>query len=335
MERKDFLKKGVGFLGLAVAAPSLLRARENSPEAAEALVCSVTNSETAGPFPTITPASLVRSNIVVDRTGVAFTVNINIMNINGNCGALEGAIVDIWHCDKDGNYSEYGGTGMQPTNYTAYHFLRGRQTTDANGLVSFTSIFPGWYTGRATHIHVHIYNSAGTSLLVTQIAFPEGTTSAVALVNASTANGYTKGMTGYTYNASDNVFSDGVTNEMSTITGSIAAGYVLNHTIYVAGPTLGINEASQQAFGLGQNYPNPVKTSTIIPLTLKSDSTVSVQLFDLTGRLISTPINKTLSAGANELGIDRSGLSAGYYIYKVKVVNDLGTFEQSRKMLVE
>ena len=73
------------------------------------------------------------------------------------------------------------------------------------------------------------------SLLVTQIAFPEGSSSAVVLVNASTANGYSKGMSGYTYNASDNVFSDGVTNEMSTITGSIAAGFVLEHTINVAG----------------------------------------------------------------------------------------------------
>lgn len=332
MERKNFLKNSIGFLGLAVAAPSLLRAKETT---AEALVCSVTNSETAGPFPTITPASYVRTNMVSDRTGVGFTININIMNINGNCTALQGAIVDIWHCDKDGNYSQYGGTGMQPTNYTAYNFLRGRQTTDANGLVSFTSIFPGWYTGRATHIHVHVYNAAGTSLLVTQIAFPEGSNSAVVLVNASIANGYTKGMTGYTYNASDNVFSDGVTNEMSTVTGSIAAGYVLNHTIYVAGPTLGINESSQQSFGLGQNYPNPVKTTTSIPLTLYADSKVTVQLFDLTGRLVATPINKNLSAGANELTIDGNDLSGGYYIYKVKVVNDLGTFEQSKKMLVD
>jgi hypothetical protein len=82
---------------------------------------------------------------------------------------------------------------------------------------------------------VHIYNSAGTSLLVTQIAFPEGSSSAVALVNASTANGYTKGLTGYTNNASDNVFSDSVTNELATITGSVATGFVLEHTINVAG----------------------------------------------------------------------------------------------------
>lgn len=199
--------------------------------------CTVSPSETAGPFPTITPSSLVRSDIRGDRTGVGFTINITIKNKNNNCAALANAIVDIWHCDKDGYYSEYGGTSMQTIDFTSVHFLRGRQTTDSNGLVSFTSIFPGWYQSRATHIHIHIYNAAGTSLLVTQIAFPEGSASAVATVNGSdgVTYGYTKGMTGYTYNASDNVFSDDSGGaELATVTGSLSAGYVLTHTIYVA-----------------------------------------------------------------------------------------------------
>lgn len=171
----------------------------------------------------------------MDRTGVGFTMKITVKNTNASCAVLKDAIVDIWHCDKDGYYSEYGGTSMQSVNYTTVHFLRGRQTTDANGLVTFTSIFPGWYSGRATHIHVHIYNASGTSLLVTQIAFPEGASSAVVLVNAATAKGYTKGMSGYTYNASDNVFSDSVANELAAVTGSVSEGFVLTHTINVAG----------------------------------------------------------------------------------------------------
>ena len=332
MERKDFIKNSFGFLSLALAAPSLMSAKE---EAESALSCSSTNSETAGPFPTISPASLIRSNMVGDRTGVALTINITINNINANCAALEGALVDIWHCDKDGYYSQYGGTGMQTVNYTNNTFLRGRQITDANGLVSFTSIFPGWYTSRATHIHVHIYNASGTSLLVTQIAFPEGTNSAVVQVNAATAYGYTKGMSGYTYNATDNVFSDGVTNEMSTITGSVANGFVLNHTIFVAGPTLNVQDNEQAAFGLGQNYPNPIKTSTNIPLSLADDSLVTLQLFDISGRLVATPISQNLPYGENILVLDRNGLSSGCYIYKVSVKNENGIFEQSKKMLFE
>ncbi|ROI03045.1 intradiol ring-cleavage dioxygenase [Chryseobacterium sp. G0240] len=241
MNRKGFLKS-LGLAGVtAIAAPLLIHCGndddiEGSSSGTAAgsgsgsTGCSVTNTETEGPFPTKSPSSLVQSNIVSDRTGVPFTITITVQNVNAACATLQGALVDIWHCDKDGNYSEYGGTGMQPANYTNVHFLRGRQTTDVNGQVNFTSIFPGWYNGRATHIHVHIYNAAGQSLLVTQIAFPEGSDSAVVQVAAST--GY-KGMTGYTYNANDNVFSDGTSNEMSSISGSVSGGFALTHTIKV------------------------------------------------------------------------------------------------------
>ncbi|GEP51541.1 hypothetical protein FNO01nite_22130 [Flavobacterium noncentrifugens] len=338
MERKDFIKNGLGFLGMAVAAPTLLRKHLPASNATEnTAACGNTNSETAGPFPTHTPSSLISSNIISDRPGIPFAINLTINNTNAGCAAYEGAIVDIWHCDKDGNYSEYGGTGIQPTNYTTVHFLRGRQTANTNGLVRFTSIFPGWYTGRATHIHVHVYNAAGTSLLVTQIAFPEGTNSAVNLVNASTANGYTKGMTGYTYNASDNVFSDGVTNELSSISGSVADGFTLNHTIFAAGPTLAINDATAVLSQLGQNYPNPFHDKTTIPLQLLLASKVTLQIYDLNGRIIGKPIENRFSSGNQSIVLEKSALnlSSGYYIYKVKVENADGIFEQNKKMLVD
>jgi len=337
MERKDFIKNGLGFLGMAVAAPALLRKPAFASKTDNALLCGSTNSETAGPFPTHTPSSLVNSNIVSGRTGIPLSINITVNNTTANCAAYEGAIVDIWHCDKDGNYSEYGGSGMQQTNYTTVHFLRGRQTTNANGLVSFTSIFPGWYNGRATHIHVHVYNASGTSLLVTQIAFPEGTSSAVNLVNASTANGYTKGMSGYTYNASDNVFSDGVTNELSSITGSVSEGFALSHTIFAAGPVLAINDATAVLSQMGQNYPNPFADKTTIPLQLSLASKVSLQIFDLNGRTIGNPISNHFSSGSHSIILEKAALnlSAGYYIYKIKVENADGIFEQNKKMLVK
>lgn len=197
--------------------------------------CEITNAETAGPFPTKDPSSLERLDIRGDRTGILLDVEMIILNKGNDCLPLEGAIVDIWHCDKDGYYSEYGGTNMQRNDYSAVHFLRGRQVSDENGVVKYKTIFPGWYQGRATHIHVHIYNSSGKSLLVTQVAFPEGDNSAVALVNASSENGYTKGLNGYTYNSRDNVFSDGVANELAVLSGSINEGYGLTHSIVVNG----------------------------------------------------------------------------------------------------
>lgn len=192
--------------------------------------CSIAPTETEGPFPTKVPTSYVRSDITDGKTGYKLTAKITIGNLNNSCAGLAGAIVDIWHCDAEGNYSEYGGTSLQSTNYQSVHFLRGRQTTDANGLVTFTSIFPGWYSGRATHIHVHVYNAAGTSLKVTQIAFPEGAGTGVALVN-----GYSKGMNGYTYNNADNIFSDDKTGlEIAAVNGSLTPGFDLTFKLNVS-----------------------------------------------------------------------------------------------------
>lgn len=339
MERKDFLKGSVGFLGMAMLAPNLLRSSKLNASGnaqQDAASCTVTNSETAGPFPTITPASLVQTNIVGDRTGVAFTINITVKNVNNNCDPLSNAVVDIWHCDKDGYYSEYGGTSMQTVDYTAYHFLRGRQTTDANGLVSFTSIFPGWYTSRATHIHVHIYDSLGNSLLITQIAFPEGTGSAVELVNAATAYGYTQGMSGYTYNATDNVFSDGVSTEMSTISGSVSGGYTLTHEIYVsASATAGLADVDAMSqFQVGQNYPNPFDEQTTIPLILNRVSDVKIVVMDISGRALGGFEYKNLNAGSQNISLDLASmnLAPGLYVYRVEVTNKTGTYSQSKVM---
>lgn len=234
MKRKRFLKSLVTGV---VAVPGILLAckQEDVTPSGDTTVtdpgdagstsgdCTIAPTETEGPFPTKSPASFERSDIRDGREGYKMITNITIGNSNNNCAGLENAIVDIWHCDAQGNYSEYGGTGMQSTNYQSVHFLRGRQTTDENGLVSFTTIFPGWYNGRSTHIHVHIYDSSGNSLKVTQIAFPEGEGTAVAIVD-----GYEKGMSGYTYNSEDNVFgnnSDGV--QIATVSGDTTNGFEL------------------------------------------------------------------------------------------------------------
>lgn len=244
MKREDFIKRGLGSLGLFAVIPALSSCTKDEVVADTTTTgttissdptvtpssCSVTNSETEGPFPTKSPASYATTNIVSDRTGTPLTIKVYIRNVNASCAVIKGAIVDIWHCDAAGNYSQYGGTQMQSTNYTSVNFLRGRQTTDTNGMAAWTSIYPGWYSSRAPHIHVHVYNSSGTSLLVTQIAFPEDVSKVVYAQGVYASKGQAD-----TTNARDNVFGDGVTNEMSTVTGSVSAGYVLTHTIYVKG----------------------------------------------------------------------------------------------------
>ncbi len=237
MDRKEFLKRGFSALGYVAIIP-MMGCSDTAVDPTDTEnttgtntgTCSVTPSETEGPFPTKVPGNYVLNDITSDRSGNKLTVKITIQNKNNSCAALADALVDIWHCDAAGNYSEYGGSGMQATNYQSVHFLRGRQATDANGLAAFTSIYPGWYSGRAPHIHVHVYNASGKSLLVTQIAFPEATSALVYAQGVYKTHGQAD-----TKNANDNVFSDGVSAELATVTGSVSSSFELTHTIVVNG----------------------------------------------------------------------------------------------------
>lgn len=240
MNRSEFLKKGFGSLvGMTAIVPILNACKSSSIEPAidpvtgtatgstngsSASDCKITPTETAGPFPTKVPANFVLKDIRSDRTGVQMTMNISIKNGSNSCNALAGALVDVWHCDKDGNYSEYGSFG-------SVNFLRGRQITDASGNVGFTTVFPGWYSGRAPHIHVHIFSATGKSLLITQIAFPK---TICDVVYGTATNFYTRGLQDTT-NERDGIFSDGFTTQIPTLNGNIKDGYTLTHTIVVAG----------------------------------------------------------------------------------------------------
>src|SRR5205823_10382354 len=83
------------------------------------------------------------------------TVTFNIFSVGSSCAPLSGAYVDIWHADASGNYSDVGNTSGQK-------WLRGYQITDSNGTVKFTTIYPGWYMGRAVHIHFKVRTYSGT-----------------------------------------------------------------------------------------------------------------------------------------------------------------------------
>lgn len=233
MDRKKFIRNGIlGIASLATASKlleSCSKSDNDDNETADGN-CTVSPAETKGPFPIKTPSQLVLENIKSDRVGVALLINLIIENKKNDCAPLEGVLVDVWHCDKDGNYSEYGGTSMQQTDYTSVHFLRGRQTTDAKGAVSFLSIYPGWYQGRAPHVHVEVLSSSGTSLLVTQIAFPETISSEVYSSTNYAAHGQAD-----TKNTSDNVFADSLSNELATLTGNLTDGFTLSKTITVNG----------------------------------------------------------------------------------------------------
>jgi protocatechuate 3,4-dioxygenase beta subunit len=230
MDRKNFIKKGLVGMTTIVGLPTIIAANSKDDGASpnpNTGDCELAPRETKGPFPIKTPADLVRENIISDRSGVALLITLTIVDQNNNCSPLEGVFVDVWHCDAEGNYSEYGGIPMQATNYKNKDFLRGRQSANSNGQVSFISIFPGWYRGRAPHIHVEVLDANEKSIRATQIAFPK---SVCDIVYAT--SGY-KG-TADTLNARDNVFSDSLNGNMAdSIAGNTTDGYTLLKTIVV------------------------------------------------------------------------------------------------------
>ena len=144
--------------------PTTTATTSTTPTAGAA--CVVTPSETAGPFLSITLP--VRSDVREDRTGLLLSLAITVVNASANCAPVTTASVEIWHCDAAGNYSEYG-------NLTSSTWLRGIQPVDGNGVARFTTIYPGWYAGRATHIHIEVFVN-NRSVKTSQIAFRKTST---------------------------------------------------------------------------------------------------------------------------------------------------------------
>lgn len=225
MKRDDFLKKGAIGLGAIIAIPTAFSSCKKDNVDPDA--CAVSPDETAGPFPIKTPADWIRENIVGNRTGIPLMINIVVQNTNDNCAALGGVSVDIWQCDAQGNYSEYA--GQLDGDFTSEHFLRGRQTTNASGTATFVSLYPGWYPGRAPHLHLEILSGSGSSLLTTQIGFPEDVSQAVYATSNYKGDADTS-------NNSDGAFSDSLARNLAdSVTGNVTDGYTLTKVIKVAG----------------------------------------------------------------------------------------------------
>src|SRR5882757_2194534 len=184
--------------------------------------CSATPSETSGPYPydLSSNSAIFRTDITEGKTGIPLTLTLTIVNSNNSCAVISGARVDIWHCDKDGYYSEYSEPGYLGTqDNTGKTFLRGIQLTDSNGQVKFTTIYPGWYTGRVTHIHMEIFVNSVLKL-TSQVAFPDSLNTTIYNTSLYSAHGQNS-----IVNSKDQVFSDSYTSELVTISGNTTDGY--------------------------------------------------------------------------------------------------------------
>ena len=219
------------------------RTSSSSTASTGAVPTSAIPEETAGPFPgdgsngpdVLNQSGIVRADIRPSfgsysgtAEGVPLTIALRVLDLKNAAAALVGAAVYTWHCDRDGQYSLYT---VQNQNY-----LRGVQATDDTGTVSFTSIFPGCYSGRWPHVHFEVYpslaaaTSTGTKLKTSQLALPEDVCRTV----YATA-GYGQSVTNLSRVSlsTDMVFSDGWSSELAALTGDTTNGYTANLVVAV------------------------------------------------------------------------------------------------------
>ena len=161
--------------------------------------CIVRPALTEGPY--FVDEKLDRSDIRSDpgtgvvRPGAIFNLNFLVSRLSGSaCTALSGAMVDVWHCDALGVYSDVDSARGQK-------FLRGFQNTDASGSAKFMTIYPGWYQGRAVHIHFKI-RPTSSSEFTSQLFFDDALSTQV----FAQAPYSQKGTQGITRNSSDGIF---------------------------------------------------------------------------------------------------------------------------------
>ncbi|GAB3408690.1 hypothetical protein GCM10027515_26320 [Schumannella luteola] len=231
--------------GTSTATASASPSAGTSATASSALPAAEIPDETAGPYPgdgsngpdVLEQSGIVRSDL---RTsigssaaveGVPLTFTFRVTDQANGDTPFAGVAVYAWHCDAQGRYSLYS-DGVTDENW-----LRGVQVADADGQVTFTSIVPGCYTGRWTHIHFEVYptvadiTDAGNAIATSQMAFPESMLTTV--YQRSAYDGSTRNLSQISL-ASDNVFGDdGAALQMATITGNADAGYAASLTVRV------------------------------------------------------------------------------------------------------
>jgi protocatechuate 3,4-dioxygenase beta subunit len=217
-----------GGLGLAAVIPACTGESSSSgttagtttaTDATAAPDCVLMPELTEGPY--YLDLDLVRSDITEGRPGLPLDLRVNVVDA-GSCEPIEGAAVDVWHCDAEGAYSGVQGAEGET-------FCRGVQMTDASGLAEFRTVFPGWYTGRAVHIHIKV-SADGDQTHTGQLFFDPETLAAAYAAEPYAARGEPDQP-----NESDSIYreSGGVTVIDVTVDGESSSGAV----------TLGIERA--------------------------------------------------------------------------------------------
>lgn len=197
-------------------------------------VCAIIPEVTEGPY-YFDPA-LERIDITEGRPGIPLRVRLQV--VDTDCTVLEGARVDLWHCDATGVYSGYPNQGDDGSvDTTGRTFMRGTQFADANGIVEFETVYPSWYRGRTTHIHFKVFIAENT-ILTGQLFFPDALSEYIFL-NVAPYND--RAATRDTLNSNDNIAAQ-----------STRAAYAFIKELdeeYLAAMIIGVDPSARSATG--------------------------------------------------------------------------------------
>ena len=212
-------------------------AAEAAPEAPP--VCTVSAQSVEGPF--YFDAKLVRDDISEARAGAPLNLALRVIEA-GPCTPLANARVDVWHADAQGMYSGYTRQGPSGDVSTkGQTFLRGTQMTNGDGRVLFLTIYPGWYPGRAPHIHVKILLEQ--KLLATaQLYFPEILSQRI----YGERNPYSARGGPETPNSKDGLFRSAGGNEGHAVAAISAIGDIITATLTISVDRSGKDAAQTQ-----------------------------------------------------------------------------------------
>jgi protocatechuate 3,4-dioxygenase beta subunit len=188
--------------------------------ASGAVTCVLTPEQTEGPY--YIPNERIRRNITEGRPGTPLLLHARVVDAS-TCKPIKSAAVDIWHADASGVYSGFGAGAANRT------FMRGVQRTNAKGLATFRSVYPGWYPGRTVHVHVKVH-LGGNVVHTGQLYFPDAVTDA-----AYRSAPYAGRPSRDTRNANDSVYRNGGKRSLMKLRKS--------GTTYLAAITMGVHRS--------------------------------------------------------------------------------------------
>ena len=210
LSRRSTLMRAGGLAAVALGASHL------APDAAEsgeqtALACVLTPEMTEGPY--YVDDVKVRRNITEGLPGAPLALRLSVLDAS-TCRPIKGAAVDIWHASAGGKYS-----GAEANDTVGRTYLRGIQHTDVKGLARFATVYPGWYPGRAVHIHVKVF-VGGDDVHTGQLFFRDSLSDAVYKRAPYKARGVRE-----MRNADDSIYGDGGGRSLLVVR-SAGKGYV-------------------------------------------------------------------------------------------------------------